>query len=128
MPKAATIFLILAALMLRKRNSCVSKFTVGLKPHLHVTLKALVSVPPPSCIWLIETLHPKEVSHGLAACKASPGSTVAGYLKYGTNEPVYKTEMDSQTENRLVVAKGERQREREGWAGSLGLADVNYYI
>ena len=28
-------------------------------------------------------------------------------LKYGTNEPIYRTETDSQTENRLVVAKGE---------------------
>ena len=29
-------------------------------------------------------------------------------LKYDTNEPVYKTEADSQTENRLVVVKGKR--------------------
>ena len=43
-------------------------------------------------------------------------------LKYGTNEPIYKTETDSQTENRLVVAKG------EGRTASVGLADVNYYI
>ena len=28
-------------------------------------------------------------------------------LKYGTNEPIYKTETDSDIENRLVVAKGE---------------------
>ena len=28
-------------------------------------------------------------------------------LKYGTNEPIYRTERDSQTENRLVVAKGQ---------------------
>ena len=28
-------------------------------------------------------------------------------LKYGINEPIYKTETDSQTENRLGVAKGE---------------------
>ena len=28
-------------------------------------------------------------------------------LKYDTNELIYKTETDSQTENRLVVAKGE---------------------
>ena len=27
-------------------------------------------------------------------------------LKYGTNEPIYETEIDSQTEIRLVVAKG----------------------
>ena len=30
-------------------------------------------------------------------------------------------------ESRLVVAKGEKGVE-EGWSGSLGLADVNYYI
>ena len=29
-------------------------------------------------------------------------------------------------ENRLVVAKGERERVR--WTGSLGLVDANYYI
>ena len=28
-------------------------------------------------------------------------------LKYGTDEPGYRTETDSQTENRLVIAKGE---------------------
>ena len=28
-------------------------------------------------------------------------------LKYGANDPIYKTETDSQTENRLVVAEGE---------------------
>ena len=33
----------------------------------------------------------------------------------------YKTEIHSQTENRLVVAKG------GGRIGSLGLADANYY-
>ena len=27
-------------------------------------------------------------------------------LKYGTNEHIYKTEIDSDIENRLVVAKG----------------------
>ena len=38
-------------------------------------------------------------------------------LKYGTKEPMYKTETDSQTENRLVVAKGEG----EGWT-ELGVS------
>ena len=43
-------------------------------------------------------------------------------LKYDTNELIY--EIDSQTQNRIVVAKeGEG-----GWIGSLGLADANYYI
>ena len=30
-------------------------------------------------------------------------------LKYGTNEAIYKTETDSQTESKAVVAKGERR-------------------
>ena len=30
-------------------------------------------------------------------------------------------------ENRLVVAKGEGRVE-EGWSGSLGLTDANYYV
>ena len=47
-------------------------------------------------------------------------------LKYDTNEPIYKTETDSDTENRLVVANGEE--EGVGWTGSLGLVDANYYI
>ena len=34
-------------------------------------------------------------------------------LKYGTNEPIHKT--DSQTENRLVVAKWERERSGMDW-------------
>ena len=31
-------------------------------------------------------------------------------LKYDTNELMYKTETNSQTENRLVAAKGEKGR------------------
>ena len=38
-------------------------------------------------------------------------------LKYGINKPIYKIETDSQTENRLMVARG-RGREREG--GGVG--------
>ena len=55
-----------------------------------------------------------------------PYITYKWYLKYNTNEHVYKTEIDSQTENRLVVAKRE-----EGWGGrirNLRLAAANYYI
>ena len=47
-------------------------------------------------------------------------------LKYDTNEPINKTETDPQTQSRLVVAK--REEGGEGWIGSLGLVDVNYYI
>ena len=63
-----------------------------------------------------------------------PGAPyTAGWLKkekiyiYGTNEPTYKTETDSQNvENRFVVAKGEEKG--VGWTGSLGLVDAKYYI
>ena len=48
-------------------------------------------------------------------------------LKYGTNEPIYRTETDSRDlKNTPVVAKGEE--EGVGWTGSLGLVDANYYI
>ena len=46
-------------------------------------------------------------------------------LKYDTNELIYETETDLQTENRLVVAKGEWVGERR--TGISELADVNYY-
>ena len=43
-------------------------------------------------------------------------------LKYDTNELIYKTETDTNIENRLVVAKGVGG----GMAGNLELADANY--
>ena len=43
------------------------------------------------------------------------------------NEPIYGKEQKlMDTENRLMVADGER--EAVGWTGSLGLVGVNYYI
>ena len=45
-------------------------------------------------------------------------------LKYNTNELIYETETDSQTQRTDLVAKGERGL-GEGWIGSLGLADAN---
>ena len=44
-------------------------------------------------------------------------------LKYDTDELIYKTETDSDMENRPVVAKGAGVG--EGWIGSLGRADAN---
>ena len=47
--------------------------------------------------------------------------------KYGPDEPIYKTETDSQTwrtDMWLPRGKGERM----GWTRSLGLVDANYYI
>ena len=46
-------------------------------------------------------------------------------LKYDRNAPIQEAETDSQTENRLVIIKG---RVREGYTGSLGLVDANYYL
>ena len=48
-------------------------------------------------------------------------------LKYDTSELSYKTETDSQTQRPdLWLPRGRGLR--EGWIGSLGLADANYYI
>ena len=44
-------------------------------------------------------------------------------LKHGTNEPIYRTETDSQMENRLVVAKEDGGG--SGWTGSLGENEIN---
>ena len=48
-------------------------------------------------------------------------------LKYDTHESIYETETDSQTQRTdLWLPRGRGLR--EGWRGSLGLADTNYYI
>ena len=48
-------------------------------------------------------------------------------IKYGTNEPSYKAETDSQTWGAdLWLPRGGR-RKWDGW-GVWGLADANYYI
>ena len=48
-------------------------------------------------------------------------------LKYDTNEPIYATITDSQTKRTgFWLPKG--RGTGEGWTGSLGLADVHYYI
>ena len=47
--------------------------------------------------------------------------------KYDTNELIYETETDSQTQKTdLWLPRG--RGVGEGWSGSLGLADANYYI
>ena len=48
-------------------------------------------------------------------------------LKYGTNEPTYKTETDSQIW-RTDLWLPRVMREGVGWTGSLGLVDANYCI
>ena len=48
-------------------------------------------------------------------------------LKYDTNEPIYKTETDSQTQ-RTDLCLPKRTGEGVGSTGSLGLVDANYYI
>ena len=44
----------------------------------------------------------------LILSKGRKTNTVSWNLKYGKDEPIYRTETDSDVENRLVVAKGER--------------------
>ena len=54
-------------------------------------------------------------------------STYMQNLKYNTNEPIYKTQMDSKVKRTDLWLP----RVREGGEGDgmdLGLADANYYI
>jgi len=54
-------------------------------------------------------------------------SLICKNLKYDTNEPIYKTEKDSETQRTdlwLPAGRGEGM----GLVGSLGLVDANYYI
>ena len=46
-------------------------------------------------------------------------------LKYDANEPIYKRDPVTNTEERLVVVKRE---EGEGGSRKLGLADVSFHI
>ena len=48
-------------------------------------------------------------------------------VKYDTNELIYKTETDSDIENQTYGCQ-RADRVGEGWIGSLGLADANYYM
>ena len=48
-------------------------------------------------------------------------------IKYDKNEPIYKRETGSQTwRTDLCLQRGRGLG--EGWTGSLGLVDANYYI
>ena len=47
-------------------------------------------------------------------------------LKYDTNDVIYETETDAQTEHRTVLAKGRGDAERQ--TGSLGLANAGYHM
>ena len=48
-------------------------------------------------------------------------------LKYGTHEPIYKTETDSQTWRADLLLPRVRGK-GVGWTENLGLVDANYYI
>jgi len=47
-------------------------------------------------------------------------------LKYGTTEPIYRTETNHGYREEIVVAKGEG--EGVGWSGSLELVDASFCI
>ena len=56
-----------------------------------------------------------------------PYITYLWNLKYNTNEPIYKTETDSQTENRLAIAKGEGAGEKMEWeVGASHMKTITY--
>ena len=46
-------------------------------------------------------------------------------IKYDKNDLTYKTEIDSDIENKLMIIK--RKKVREGQIRNLGLSDTNYY-
>ena len=46
-------------------------------------------------------------------------------LNYDTNELIYKTEIGSQTQGTDLCFP---RMGRDGWSGSLGLADANCYM
>ena len=45
-------------------------------------------------------------------------------LKYDTNELIYEIETDSWTKSTDYSCRGGKVK--EGWIGSLGIADINY--
>ena len=53
-------------------------------------------------------------------------SLICGNLKNGTNELIYKTETDSDIDNKLMVTKGEREggEIKQGF----GISRYDYYI
>ena len=54
-------------------------------------------------------------------------SLICGNVKYGTNELIYKIEMDSQIlRTDFWLPRG--RVEGVGWMGTLGLVDTDYYI
>ena len=67
---------------------------------------------------LYEHMCSKGSSHSLGDQEKLTAEVSQRNLKYGTNEPIYKTETDSDIENRPVVAKG--RGVGEGRTGSLG--------
>ena len=50
-------------------------------------------------------------------------------LKYDTSEPIYETETEPRTQGiDWWLPRGGGVVGGEGWSGSLGLADANWYI
>ena len=47
-------------------------------------------------------------------------------LKYDTNEPIYKTETDSDIENRLVIANGEGGGGGKDWECGISRCKLFY--
>ena len=82
---------------------------------------------PFAATWMeVEIIILSEVSQK-EKDKHHNGITYMQNLKYDTNELIYKTETDSKTQRQTCGCQG-GEMEGEGWIGSLGLVDANYYI
>ena len=74
----------------------------------------------------LQQIHCREGRREMEGGQIPCDITYMWNLKYDTNELIYKAETDSQTQKtELWLPMG--QGEGEGWNGSLGLVNANYY-
>ena len=74
---------------------------------------------PFSATWLNLKIILSEIS------QTKTNITFMWNIKYDKNDLTYKTEIDSDIENKLMIIK--RKKVREGQIRNLGLSDTNYY-
>ena len=81
---------------------------------------------PFAATWIgLETIIPSEVSHTEKGKYRMISLRCRFYIMAQMNL-TYKTETDLQTQRTVLWLP--RRGLGEGWVGSLGLADINYYI
>ena len=73
-------------------------------------------------IFTLSEIHQTNTNYHMISLKC-------GILKKnGTNELVYRTEIHSQKEDKLMATKGDRWSGKERSIKSLGLTHIHYYI